>query len=241
MDIAALLRPFHSRELSSLQLQQISAYLDRLLRWNARMNLTAVREAGNIVTRHFGESLFAAAQLFPAGELPVPDGRLLDVGSGAGFPGLPMKIWAPGLDVILIESRQRKAAFLREVVRDLALDNVAVFSGRAQDFPGRAQVVTLRAVERFEDVLLVAARLCGTAALGCGANPGCALAAPSRVGHSKPETRNSKLALLIGSAQIAVARRLLPHFAWADPLPIPLSSSRVLLIGTHPSSQDSTQ
>ncbi len=216
--IAELLCPFHPGDLSARQLEQISAYLDLLLRWNARMNLTSVREPESIVTRHFGESLFAAAQLFPAGHLPVGECRLLDIGSGAGFPGLPIKIWAPPLALTLIESRERKAVFLREVVRTLALDQVTVFCGRAEDFPGRADVVTLRAVERFEDILPIAARLCGTAAPGCAAG----------------------LALLVGASQVAVAHRLLPDFAWLEPVPIPLSSSRVLLIGTNQPRQEST-
>ena len=165
--IAGLLTPFHPGTISPLQLQQISTYLELLLRWNARVNLTSVREPEYIVTRHFGESLFAASQLFPAGQLPASNCRLLDVGSGAGFPGLPIKIWAPPLALTLIESRQRKATFLREVVRALGLTDVTVFSGRAQDFPGRAEVVTVRAVERFAE------------------RPACRRP-PSHVWHSRP-------------------------------------------------------
>ena len=195
--------------LSPAQLAQISAYLDLLLRWNARINLTAVRDPENIVTRHFGESLFAARALLGgpplSGPLLAGQGGVIDLGSGAGFPGLPLKIYAPALPLVLIESRHRKAAFLSEVVRALGLADVQVFPGRAEEFPDRAPLVTLRAVERFQAALPVAARLLA---------PG------------------GRLALLIGSSQLAIARDLLPQFSWADPIDLPGSSHRVLLVGT---------
>ena len=125
--IAELLQPFAAEPLSDSQLQSISAYLDLLLRWNARMNLTAVRDEEHIVTRHFGESLFAAQQLFPAPTQPAGQ-RLIDIGSGAGFPGLPIKLWNPALKTTLIESNHKKATFLREVVRSLSLSDVEVLA-----------------------------------------------------------------------------------------------------------------
>ncbi len=224
--------------LAPSQLQSISTYIDLLLRWNARVNLTAVRQPEEIVTRHFGESLFAARHLFPS---PVHVGTaapgrpversstaqhldsandqrpfvacpersagttdLIDLGSGAGFPGLPIKIWAPHLRLTLIESHHKKATFLGEVVRALTLTNVNIFAGRAEDFPAQADVVTLRAVERFEAALPLAARLMA---------PG------------------GRLALLIGEAQADRARLLLPRLRWQAPNPIPLSRNRVLLVG----------
>ncbi len=210
--LASLLEPY-APGLSSAQLAQISAYLDLLLRWNARINLTAVREPENIATRHFGESLFAARQLFVAPPLSRPGlaGQggidVLDLGSGAGFPGLPLKIYAPAQRLVLIESQNKKATFLREVVRALDLRDVQIFCGRAEDFPDRAELVTLRAVERFEDALPVAARLV---------------------------TPAGRLALLIGSPQVAPAQQLLPHyFFWSAPVDLPGSSQRVLLVGTN--------
>jgi 16S rRNA (guanine527-N7)-methyltransferase len=216
--IAELLHPFltsgpaHSERnaesafLSAGQLARISTYIDLLLRWNARINLTAVCDPESIVTRHFGESLFAAHLLFPAERSSVPFTRdLIDLGSGAGFPGLPIKIWAPEVHVTLIESSQKKATFLREVVRALSLTQVEVFNRRAEDFPSAsAGVLTLRAVERFETVLPVAAHLLKPAGI---------------------------LALLIGDGQIASAQRLLPTFLWRDPIRVPLSVGRVVLIG----------
>ena len=206
--IAELLAPFLASPLSAAQLSQLAAYLEILHRWNARMNLTAVRDPESVVTRHFGESLFAAQSLFPMRHESCAI-RLLDIGSGAGFPGLPIKIWAPELDVTLIESQSRKATFLKEVIRALDLGNISVSTSRAEEFSpsvtGRrlSTTVTLRAVEKFDRILPIAARL---------ASPG-------------------RLALLIGAAQLDTARQLLPAFSWSDPLPIPLSASRVLLIG----------
>src|ERR1700730_16382349 len=92
--ISALLRPFFEEPLSPLQLEQVSIYIDTLLRWNARINLTALRSPEEIVTRHFGESFSVPRHLVPNKEESSGKGRrVLDIGSGAGFPGLPLKIW----------------------------------------------------------------------------------------------------------------------------------------------------
>jgi 16S rRNA (guanine527-N7)-methyltransferase len=207
--ISELLAPFLSAPLSDAQLSQFAAYLEILHRWNARMNLTAIHDPEQVVTRHFGESLFAAQHLFPRS--PEPEARsLIDIGSGAGFPGLPIKIWCPELPVTLIESQHRKATFLKEVIRALDLHDVSVSPTRAEDFaslePGAQRpkpVVTLRAVENFDRILPVAARLAA----------------------------HGRLALLIGAPQVETARRLLPAFQWAEPMPIPLALTRVLLVG----------
>jgi len=196
--------PQTSAGLTDTQLKQISAYVDLLLRWNTRMNLSAVRDRESIVTRHFGESLFAARHLFPSNQDRVSPSRVIDVGSGAGFPGLPMKIWSRDVQLTLIESNQKKATFLREVIRRLELKDATVFSGRAENFPGQAEVVTLRAVERFETALGIATRLVVPA---------------------------GRIALLIGSAQVVRAQELARDVTWQRATTIPLSSSRVLLIG----------
>jgi len=214
VDIATPLSPFLAgASLSPTQLRQLEQYLDLLLRWNARMNLTAIRDPEQIVTRHFGESLFAARNLYP--EPGTRDAHLIDLGSGAGFPGLPIKIWAPDLHVTLLESNQRKSTFLREVVRSLELTAVEVVTTRADQYPianRETQItnatVTLRAVEHFDDILPSAVNLL------------------SKAGAS---TRH--LALLIGESQIATARRLAPALDWSEPIAIPQSAQRVLLIG----------
>jgi 16S rRNA (guanine527-N7)-methyltransferase len=138
-EIASLLRPYG--EYSGLVLEQLSVYLDLLVKWNARTNLTAIRDPKQMVARHFGESLFASRYL-PAGE------SLLDFGSGAGFPGLPMQLARPELRVTLAESQNKKASFLREVVRSLGL-TAEVWGARVDAMPAerRFDVVTLRAVD----------------------------------------------------------------------------------------------
>lgn len=202
--IRELLAPFiESDNLSDDQVLAVSNYLDLLLKWNARMNLTAVRDPDKIVARHFGESLFAARNLLPGASF---SGSVIDIGSGAGFPGIPMKIWAPSVRLTLVESQQKKAVFLREVIRTLSLSDVEVSATRAEQIQAQADMVTLRAVERFESVLPIAARLV------------------------RPSGR---LAVLIGSPQVSVARSLLPRFDWRPDVPIPMSQSRVLLAGVH--------
>ena len=132
-------------------LQQLSLYLDLLLRWNARTNLTAIREPEEIVRRHFGESLFAGRHLTP---LFPAEATLLDFGSGAGFPGLPIQLLLPQLRVTLAESQGKKASFLREAVRTLGL-TTEVWADRVEALPAsrRFSAVTLRAVDRMEQAL----------------------------------------------------------------------------------------
>ena len=201
--IAAALQPFlRGGTLSAQQLQQVQKYLDLLLRWNARMNLTAVRDPAEMLTRHFGESFFLASSVL---DESAP-GDVIDVGSGAGFPGLPLKIFAPARHATLIESNNRKATFLKEVIRALTLMNIDVFAGRAEQFRGEADLVTMRAVERFEEALPSAAALV---------------------------RKSGRLALLIGSSQADRARELLSSFKWEVPSQIPQSRERVALIGVH--------
>ena len=273
--IAELLAPFldpaSGQRLTTNDLDHISTYIDILLRWNARINLTAIRDPEQIVTRHFGESFFTAGHLFPrnvrvgadaleacperprgtrgsrmgpaerssaalptestknrpnaptaedyrgraalqgrvegrkeVGALAPEARRVADLGSGAGFPGLPIKLWAPHISLTLIESNHKKVAFLREVCRSLTLTDINIQNVRAEALTGTTyDVVTLRAVERFHSILPVAARLLSS---------------------------GGRLALLIGSAQQPEAKSLLPDLSWSAPVSIPSSQSRILLV-----------
>jgi 16S rRNA (guanine527-N7)-methyltransferase len=150
--IAALLEPYLSGAPTPSGLYtQLSAYLDLLLRWNARTNLTAIRDPEEIVRRHFGESLFAGVHLAPL--LPAP-ATLLDFGSGAGFPGLPIQLLLPELQVTLAESQGKKASFLREAVRTLNL-KTEIWSKRVEEMPPdrRFHCITLRAVDNMAAAL----------------------------------------------------------------------------------------
>jgi 16S rRNA (guanine527-N7)-methyltransferase len=224
--IQALLEPFVELPLSSSHLDQISIYIDLLLRWNAHINLTAIRHPEEIVTRHFGESFFLARHLFPKSVAdlsssrhpgrkskdPYPSiaPRVLDIGSGAGFPALPLKLWAPHIHLTLIESNHKKATFLREVARGLTLTNINVITDRAEvlaarpDFP-RTEVVTLRAVEHFAAII------------------------PQAVTLLAPR---ATLALLIGAAQIPYLMTL-TALKWHPPIPVPQSHTRMLSIGVR--------
>jgi 16S rRNA (guanine527-N7)-methyltransferase len=144
--IAALLTPYLDPPPAILP--ELSLYLDLLLKWNARTNLTAIRDPEEIVRRHFGESLFAARHLTPATR------TLLDFGSGAGFPGLPIAILCPDIQVTLAESQNKKATFLREAVRTLDL-KTEVWPSRVESIPPSRQfdAVTLRAVDKMETAL----------------------------------------------------------------------------------------
>jgi len=222
--------------LSATQLQGISTYIDLLQHWNARINLTAIRNEEEIVTRHFGESLFAARHLLPKDDReghgfsraeitpgenrasapeglaearrPTAEARLADLGSGAGFPGIPIKLWAPNIALTLIESNHKKAAFLHEVVRALTLTSINIQNARAETLPPSTfDVVTLRAVERLAKVLPVAATLL----------------APS-----------GRLALLISSSQLDATHSALPNLSWDSPIPIPQSKARLLVVGRLP-------
>ena len=241
-EISKLLAPFLAAPLSETQLAQVSAYLALLLKWNAKINLTALRSPEEIITRHFGESFFLACNIFPASnpqsrisnpssQSPIP--RVLDLGSGAGFPGLPLKIYAPAAHVTLIESNTKKAAFLREAIRTITLTDINVFAGRAEEYLGEEVpderllqamdapvLVTLRAVERFDRALPLAFRLLSSNSESTGP-----------IDRERLPAEN-RMALLIGAAQVATAHKVLPHLSWAEPLPIPLSRNRVLLFGT---------
>ena len=197
--IARLLEPYVS--LDSELLGKTSIYIDILLKWNSRINLTAVRNPEEMVTRHFGESFFAAAKLVD----PQWNGAVIDVGSGAGFPGLPVAMYAPAAQVTLIESQVKKASFLNEAIRMLRLRNAQVFAGRAEQSPVTAELVTMRAVEKFEKALSVAA------------------------GLVKSEGR---LGLLVGSDQVALAKGKLSTIEWQETIEVPESRSRVMLVGT---------
>jgi 16S rRNA (guanine527-N7)-methyltransferase len=215
VDLVSILAPYITG-LSPTQLAQVSTYLDLLLRWNAKMNLTSIRDPEKVVSRHFGESFFLASHLFgPNGPFHLPTYQLTnllicDLGSGAGFPAIPLKIYRPDVTITLVEAQHRKAVFLREVLRALSLD-AEVKNVRAEDLPpASADLVTFRAVEKFDSILPTAARLIRPISV-----------------HSPLSTVHG-LALLIGFAQIPVAKKMLPTWHFHPEIPIPNSQNRVI-------------
>lgn len=183
-----------------VQLSQLLSYLTILLRWNDKMNLTAVREPKEIVYRHFCESIFAAKSV------PIASGRLADVGAGAGFPGLPLKIFRPELEVFLIESNMKKATFLLEVMREVGLT--------------RTKVV----VKRFEEIGEELAPLDFLCARALGEfDPFLKWAASDALGANK-------VVLWVGGGDLEALRKR-SEWNWKKPILVPHSVQRYLLVG----------
>jgi len=183
------------------QVQQIQRYIDILLAWNDKVNLTAIRDPLEILHRHFCESMFAA----PA--VPMENGRLADVGSGGGFPGLPLKIIRPNLQVFLIESNIKKATFLAEVIRELGLSEARVLVNRYEELTedvAPLDFVCSRALGDFGPFLEWAAS-------------GPVLA--------------SQVVLWVGARDVEEIQKI-ALWAWREPIPVPNSLRRLLLIGT---------
>ncbi|GAA0058694.1 UNVERIFIED_CONTAM: 16S rRNA (guanine(527)-N(7))-methyltransferase RsmG [Streptococcus canis] len=138
--------------LSLKQKEQFDTYFKLLVEWNTKINLTAITEENDVYLKHFYDSIAPILQGFLSND-PV---RLLDIGAGAGFPSLPMKILFPNLEVIIIDSLNKRISFLTLLAQELGLENVHFFHGRAEDFGQnkafRAQfdIVTARAVARMQ-------------------------------------------------------------------------------------------
>lgn len=199
--VRELLKPF-AVDLSDHQVEQLTIYLDLLLRWNQKINLTAIRTPQECVTRHFGES-FLVAQSVPLA------GCLLDVGSGAGFPGLALKVLRPELNVVLLEPIGKKRAFLREVVNACGLNSVNVAASTIEELSRLEEVtafdlVTVRAVGKLPLLL-----------------PHVLTCLRSR-GH---------LCLWLGSDQAKEMMDIEAPIKWNTPIPIPLSHKRQILVG----------
>jgi 16S rRNA (guanine527-N7)-methyltransferase len=182
------------------QLAQIREYIHLLLQWNRSIGLTTIRDPTDIVRRHFGESMFATKLL------PVENCRLADVGTGAGFPGLAMKIAVPNIDAVLIESNKKKCAFLFEAVRTLGMENVEIRPERFERIrPAELDldIVTSRAVGDFKQLLRWSE------------------GALVQRGHN---------VLWVG-AEDATRLARIPGWTWQPPVHIPESQRRFILIG----------
>jgi 16S rRNA (guanine527-N7)-methyltransferase len=182
------------------QVLQIQQYTRILLFWNEKLNLTAIRDPLEILYRHFCESMYAAAAV------PVEKGRLADVGSGAGFPGLPLKVMRPDLRVFLVESNLKKATFLAEVIRELGLAD--------------AQVIVRRYQELGEEVApldYVCSRALGEFA------PFLEWAGSEQIG-------TKQVILWIGARDLPEIHKI-HTWDWREPISVPHSLRRLLLVG----------
>lgn len=183
--------------------ETIRQYIVLLLRWNQSLALTTITYPEEIVRFHFGESLFAASVY------GITSGRLADVGSGAGFPGLPLKMAAPVIDLTLIESNAKKAAFLSEIIRRLSLQTAAVFRGRMDEFDRasaglRFDFIAARALGQFAELLA----------------------------WSKSHlTTSGKIILWVGEEEAKTLARV-PEWNWSTPVHIPRSRRRFIVSGS---------
>ena len=155
-DLLPLLREHAPRlgfSLTGEHLRQFQTYYEMLVDWNSRVNLTAITDYEGVQVRHFLDSLTVGSALLAELSGEPPDGfRLLDIGAGAGFPSLPLKIAWPQMEVVLADSIGKKTAFLRAVVGELGLDSVEVLTERAEELGAdkrhreKYDAVTARAV-----------------------------------------------------------------------------------------------
>ena len=140
---------------TSRVVSQIRQYLQLLLKWNQKINLTAEKDPEEILKKHVFDSL----QYSRAFE---PGFRVMDIGSGAGFPGIPLKIIFPELQLVLVESQRKRCSFLETVVRDLEMERVKVFNARAEDISGNQagqfDLVIFRAVSGVQECLNLSER-----------------------------------------------------------------------------------
>jgi len=186
---------------SDQQVLQIQQYIKILLQWNEKINLTAIRDPLEILNRHFCESMYAAVAV------PMENGRLADVGSGAGFPGIPLKIIRPDLQVFLIESNIKKATFLAEVIRELGLTDASVMVSRYEELGEEVAPLDFacsRALGEFSAFL--------------------EWARSDRIAAKQ-------VILWIGARDLAEIQKV-RTWEWREPIPVPNSLRRLLLVGT---------
>lgn len=188
--------------LSEKQVIYIQQYMKLLLAWNEKINLTAIRDPLEVLYRHFCECMYAAVAV------PIENGRLADVGSGAGFPGIPLKIMRPELHVFLIESNMKKATFLAEVLRNIELPDTRVLVSGYEELGEEVtplDYVCSRALGQFEPFL--------------------AWAASERIAAKG-------VILWIGGRDLDQARKG-TGWEWREPIAVPHSLRRYLLVGTR--------
>lgn len=198
--IGAALRPYGVATTQALR-DAIRAYIELLLRWNQKIALTTITDPIEIIRLHFGESMFAV------NDVPIRHGRLADVGSGAGFPAVPIRMVSENLGVILVESNQKKATFLAEVVRELYLKNVDVRRSRMNDVDltrEKVDFVSARALGIDDDFL--------------------------KWSHSTLNSDGS-VVLWLGAADASGISQN-AGWKWSDPIRIPQSDRRVILRGS---------
>ena len=180
---------------------KIRKYIETLLFWNRKIALTTITLPEEIVRVHFGESFFLAAAAH------FEKGRVADIGTGAGFPGIPLRMVLPGAHVTLVESVGKKAAFLSEVIRKLDLDGIKVIRCRMEEIKQAIEpfeLVTARALGSYEALLRWAR---GNLSIG------------------------GRVALLIGTEEVDRLGKT-AGWVWQDPIKVPESEARFVFLGS---------
>ena len=187
------------------QVIQIQQYISILLHWNEKINLTAIRDPLEILYRHFCESMYAAIAV------PLDHGRLADVGSGGGFPGIPLKIIRPELRVFLVESSLKKATFLAEVVREIGLPDTQVLVRRYEELG-----------EEVAPLDFVCSRALGEF--------------PAFLDWARSQQIAAKQVILwIGARDLTEIQKI-RTWEWREPIAVPHSLRRLLLVGSSKTS-----
>src|SRR5256885_12648032 len=191
------------------QVLQIQQYIKILLTWNEKVNLTAIRDPLEILHRHFRESMYAAEAL------SLEKGRLADVGSGGGLPGVSLIIIRPGLQVFLVESNIKKVTFLAEVIRELGLKGAQVLARRYEELG-----------EEMAPLEYICSRALGEF--------------PGFLEWARSEQIAAKQVILwIGARDLDEIQKI-STWDWQEPIPVPHSLRRLLLVGNKKYSSAAT-
>jgi 16S rRNA (guanine527-N7)-methyltransferase len=197
--IQQVLRPYFAPVDGEL-CEALRTYIVTLRLWNEKIALTTIADPVEILRLHFGESFFAASV---AG---MTKGRVADIGTGAGFPGIPFRMVLPSIAVTLIEPIAKKTAFLHEIVRKLALSDIDIIRCRMEDAPADVadlDYISARALGGYEELL---------------------------VWSEMRLSQNGKVVLLVGEKEAAKLASS-PRWRWDSPVKIPNSKSRLVLLG----------
>ena len=135
-------------DLTEEKLEKLNKFYNLLIEWNKKINLTRIEKEDEVYLKHFYDSL-TIAKVVDLSEIKT----LCDIGTGAGFPGIVLKIFYPNLKITLIDSLQKRVNYLNEIIKDLGLDNIEAIHVRGEDYKGQYDVVTSRSVANIEKLL----------------------------------------------------------------------------------------